>query len=442
MLIFSSRYNLKRRVASLPPLSAEVFAEKVLSAQATNNAAAAKASFEKSCPSCQKTYYSENAFRNHIASQKHRLNELQSKKNGKNEDETASVMSGTFSLGEPINGTAPTSERAEFSDIVDGMKNTSIAPEDPVSRRPSRPTHSSTNGEQQSTPSENRPDDASNVLTQCLFCNSNSNDLKLNVLHMEKSHGMFIPEQSYLVNLEGLLKYLYAKITQNFECLFCHKLKNTVSGIQTHMRDKGHCMIAFDTEDEMLEVGQFYDFSSTYSDDEDSANEPVEEADGTAEDQDGWETDSSTSAAGNDTVFATDYELHLPSGRVAGHRSLAKYYRQNLRNYATTPEERLARQQAIMDGSAENNESENNASNNKNRALTTRANGGLGMVQASESQKHEAKVSERRERNRENRARREYQWGLNRRANHQPHFRVSHLLFFFPLRPLLHSLSA
>ncbi|KAL8870649.1 MAG: hypothetical protein Q9198_007582, partial [Flavoplaca austrocitrina] len=69
----NSRYNLKRRVASLPPLSSEVFAEKVLTAQATSTAAAAKASFEKQCPACQKTYYSENAYQNHLGSQKHRL---------------------------------------------------------------------------------------------------------------------------------------------------------------------------------------------------------------------------------------------------------------------------------------------------------------------------------------------------------------------------------
>ena len=85
---------------------------------------------------------------------------------------------------------------------------------------------------------------------------------------MNKFHGMFIPEQQYLVDLEGLIRYLYSKIVENHECLYCHKLKNSMSSIQTHMRDTGHCMIAFETEEEMVEVGQFYDFSSTYSDDE------------------------------------------------------------------------------------------------------------------------------------------------------------------------------
>ena len=33
-----------------------------------------------------------------------------------------------------------------------------------------------------------------------------------------------------------------------------------------------------------------------------------------------------------------EFELHLPSGRTAGHRSLRTYYRQNLANYPTANE--------------------------------------------------------------------------------------------------------
>jgi pre-60S factor REI1 len=46
------RYNLKRRVASLPPLFSEIFTEKVLANKATAAATAAKASFEKLCTLC------------------------------------------------------------------------------------------------------------------------------------------------------------------------------------------------------------------------------------------------------------------------------------------------------------------------------------------------------------------------------------------------------
>jgi len=46
------RYNLKRRVASLPPIPSEVFSEKVLQARAETSAQADKAGFERPCETC------------------------------------------------------------------------------------------------------------------------------------------------------------------------------------------------------------------------------------------------------------------------------------------------------------------------------------------------------------------------------------------------------
>ncbi|PGH29049.1 pre-60S factor REI1 [[Emmonsia] crescens] len=441
------RYNLKRRVASLPPLSSEIFAEKVLTAQAANSAAAAKASFEKTCAACQKSFFSENAFLNHMASQKHRSREAQLRKNGGLQDETASVMSGTFSLGEPISAGEPANgpptisvqESAadeEFSKIVDAMKETAVDSEDPLSKRPSRPTHSSAPGARQPSPSGAETEhDEDYALTHCMFCNHESETVKLNVFHMRKFHGMFVPEQAYLVDGEGLLKYLFDKISKNNECLYCHKIKSSAAAIQTHMRDKGHCMIAFNTEDEMLEVGQFYDFSSSYSDDEDegededgstaSGSPTTDDAKG-VDKEEGWETDSSASSVdGRDAIY-TDYELHLPSGRTAGHRSLSKYFRQNLRNYPT-PEERILRQRAIADAAQNPDVHDTDASARRNQALVTRGEGGLGMIGASESQKRDVKAAEIREKRSEQKAKKLYEWGVNKRGNFQKHYR-DHLL--------------
>ncbi|EEH05758.1 zinc finger protein [Histoplasma capsulatum G186AR] len=436
------RYNLKRRVASLPPLSSEVFTEKVLAAQAANSAAAAKAAFEKACVACQKTFFSENAFLNHMASQKHRSRDAQLRKNGGLQDETASVMSGTFSLGEPINVGEPitaspatsiqeSAAEEEFSKIVDAMKDTAISSEDPLLKRPSRPTHSSVVGDRQPSPNGTDTEhDEDYALTHCMFCNHNSASVKLNVLHMRKFHGMFVPEQAYLIDGEGLLKYLFDKITKNNECLYCHKIKTSTPAIQTHMRDKGHCMIAFSTEDEMLEVGQFYDFSSTYSDDEDvdgstsTTESPTGGAkgDGDDDDEEGWESDSSISSVVGGNAFHTEYELHLPSGRTAGHRSLFKYFRQNLRNYPT-PEERLLRQREITDAAQNPDVHDTDASARRNQSLVTRVRGGIGMIGASDSQKRYVKAAEVRERRSEQNARKQYEWGINRRGNFQKHFR-------------------
>ena len=498
----------------MPPISSEVFAEKVITAQATTAATAARASFEKACNVCQKTYYSENAYQNHLGSQKHQLN-LSASQNGPSgrapaDEETGSMISSTFSLGDPVNVAPATpaesvdpEAEAEFSKVVNGIKEATISEEEPLplSQRPSRPHHSANeqrsehplspvNGEKTvpviadgKTPVTEQP------LVRCLFCNYDSPSFKLNVHHMTKFHGMFIPEQAYLADLEGLIGYLHKKISENFECLHCHRLKNSMAGIQTHMRDKGHCMIAFETEEEMIEVGQFYDFRSSYSDhdsDEDMEDEDDHreggvkvglkgckipetiitnasgdrEMDDQDENLDDWETDddetedsskqptkppdsrpeavrrfSLTEAVpqrSNDgyhhpnprspsrAAYTSDHELHLPSGRTAGHRSLARYYRQNLHPYPTASE-RVERR-AIEDGHS-NSDSDEEMADARGRQMVTRANGGLGMLGATDAKKREARAVEKRDTKMVQRALKQYQWGVDKKGNQQKHFR-------------------
>ncbi|KAL1966936.1 hypothetical protein VTN77DRAFT_3680 [Rasamsonia byssochlamydoides] len=410
-------YNVKRRVVSLPPVSQEVFTEKVLTAKANSSAAAAKASYEKTCVACQKTFYSENSYQNHVKSSKHKLREARLKQRESLADDTSSVMSSTFSLGDPINKSEAADSESTLSQVTSKLKTTAIEEED------------------EDEVEDEEEDDDEFTTSRCLFCSERASDLQSNVDHMFKAHGMFIPEKDYLVDLDGLIRYLHAKITQNNECLYCHAIRSTAAGIRTHMRDKGHCMIAFETEEEQIEIGQFYDFRSTYSDYEDD-EESAETAEGGVRlagsdaDDDGWETASSATSVESDDeskpyrggreIYQTDYELHLPSGKSVGHRSLARYYRQNLHNYPT-PEERIARHLAIENGTAE--EEDKKTSRNHHRAVITRANGGLGMLGATASQKHEALVSERRERNRAQREERKYMAKVNRAANHQKHYR-------------------
>lgn len=400
---------MKRRVASLPPVSQEIFNEKVLAAKASSNAAAAKASFEKTCVACQKTFYSENSYQNHVKSSKHKAREA--RLNRENADDTSSVMSSTFSLGEPINKP----READVAAITDSLKEATIAEKDEDEEIADADSYSS---------------------SHCLFCNNESTSIEENTEHMFKSHGMFIPERTYLADLEGLIRYLYRKINENSECIYCHVIRNSPAGIKTHMKDKGHCMIAFESEAEQIEIGQFYDFRSTYSDDEND-DDSVEMVDGgvkvsgsDAED-DGWETDASSlddddeegDAKSAPAVYRTEYELHLPSGRTAGHRSLARYYRQNLHNYPTA-EERYARQLAIENGEIQ--EEEKPRGRNANRALVTRANGGTGMIGVADIDKRNVVESERKERTRAIRQEQRYTARVNRAANNQKHFRVCH----------------
>jgi pre-60S factor REI1 len=402
---------------------------------------------------CQKTYYSENAYQNHLLSQKHKANELASAK--RPNDETTSVVSSTFSLGEPVpvrRASIDSAAEEEFTQVVESLQRSGEAPQRPSPvKRPSNPQAGAKapNGAD-STSEDTKVDEDSDATTpaqkdfdiqarlkSCIFCNYSSPTLPLNASHMERFHGMFIPEKDYLVDLEGLVGYLHRKVQEYHQCLYCDKMKSTAFGAQTHMRDKGHCKIPFESEEEQLEIGNYYDFRATYSDSETSEDEDEEDeeerqssskskklgarrASGTVgggneddEDGEGWETDSSASSLDSadltavpaeghlhqferlgkhphhsrrdprnrhqadgwhshahkhtHAVFYDDYEMHLPSGRSVGHRSLNKYYRQNLNSYPTA-DERLERQ-AIEGPDAD--------SQNNNRSVISRDSAGM-----------------------------------------------------------------
>lgn len=418
-----------------------MFTEKVLTARATSSAAAAKASFEKTCDACQKTFYSENSYQNHLKSSKHKLRENALRKRGL-ADDTSSVMSSTFSLGDPINKPSTADDNVStVSNVTEKLKTTAIKEEEE-------------NGDEDMEDEEEGEVEYS--ASKCLFCSEDAADVQANIEHMFKVHGMFVPEKDYLTDQEGLIRYLHAKINENHECLLCHAIRTTAAGIRTHMRDKSHCMIAFETEEEQVEIGQFYDFRSTYSDDEeddededmtdDAGGVPVASSDA---DEEGWETDDSSvdsdaghkSFRGSQPLYQTDYELHLPSGRSVGHRSLAKYYRQNLHSYLSADERAAAHQLAIENGTAEEGEGEQTTiKRNEHKAIISRANGGMGMIGATEQQKSDALTSERRERTRAQRSERKFLAKVNRQANSQKHFRVrdssyagKYMVFLFSL---------
>lgn len=497
-----SRYNLKRRVASLPPISTDVFTEKVLQARAATTAETDKAYFERACDSCQKSYYSENAYQNHLSSHKHKLKEAQGEQPApkKVDDETTSVVSSSFSLGEPL---APSRDEVdsdaeeEFNHIVQGIQNASLAQQRPSPvKRPSNPQPATGEAEaandrdaNSATPVQTNSNEPAWTLESCLFCNYTSPNVSLNINHMERFHGMFIPEKNYLVDLEGLLRQLQIKIREAHECLFCDKAKSTAFAVQTHMRDKGHCKIPFSTEEEQLEIGEFYDFRSTYSDYEEEEIEVEDETNGGAKlggrraskmvgengeviedgEGDGWETDSSASSLDSEdltavpaeghlhqferldkhphhshhdprqrhqadgwhshahkhthAVFHDEYELHLPSGKSVGHRSLNRYFRQNLHNHPLPEEraERLAIEEAEREnGSGEERTGQLVQTNGGRRQMVPR--GMAGMAGVSDEKKKAVAKIELRGRRLEQFHQKKKEWAYGNKLNNHENY--------------------
>lgn len=243
---------------------------------------------------------------------------------------------------------------------------------------------------------------------QCLFCNIDSSTTGHNVEHMSKAHDMFIPDQEDLDDMEGLLSYLFNIITEFHECLFCGKTKETVEGLRSHMIDKGHCRIAFDEE-----LDQFYDFEGG------SADGAEQEMVG--EDEENVEAEKASPPREHDFYQDGDHELRLPSGRILGHRSLSRYYRQNLHSYPT-PAERADRR-AITATEATNGD--NPRPNRPGHQLATGARGEMGMIGVSEFEKRALRATEKKALKQEARARNENEWRVNKESNHQKHYRVS-----------------
>ncbi|KAA8909969.1 C2H2 type zinc-finger-domain-containing protein [Sphaerosporella brunnea] len=377
------QYNLKRKIADLAPLSSEVFAEKILHRQADTQLERERATFEKHCAPCNKTYYSGNGYVNHVGSHKHRQN--------------------------PVGEEPAVAESAALAEKVESL-----------------------NISNDSTPT---PSVTALPLEACLFCPYVSPSLTLNVSHMSKAHGLFIPEATYLVNLPGLIKYLGEKLVFGNMCLYCNKQKGGLEGIRTHMQDKGHTMLAFETEEQQVELGQFYDFRSTYSDagEESSSSDEAaasrskaaggEEDEWEDEDDNGeaWETDSDTSIDSTNlgSIPIDRYELHLPSGRSVGHRSLARYYRQNLRDHPAAPARRAVEYRRADDDDEE--EEDDDEEGGEARAVARR--GETGMIGATTSQKRDVQKMHKLAQAEEQRGRRRFEAGVNRQANSQKHYR-------------------
>lgn len=246
---------------------------------------------------------------------------------------------------------------------------------------------------------------------QCLFCNNDLPTMDDNVEHMYKVHGMFIPNKEDLEDAEGLLLYLFNIISEFHECLYCGKTKETAEGIQSHMIDKGHCNFAFDEE-----LDQFYDFEGQPEVD---AHETQEQS--VREDEEDVEADSVSER--HDFHPDSDHELRLPSGRVLGHRSLSRYYRQNLHSYPT-PSERAERRAITAAGTADG---DNTMPDHPGRQLAIRARGEMSMIGVSEFKKRALRVTEKKALKEEARARNEHEWRVNKESNHQKHYRVSDL---------------
>nr|GAT57697.1 zinc finger protein 622-like protein [Mycena chlorophos] len=308
------RYNMKRRVASLPPVSLEVFNQKVLDRRLeTSIMSSPKGSH---CDVCNKTYTTENAYRSHIQSKKHKEMELKPRP-----APTPRPDAATPTAESPA--PAPVSPTLE---TIEEPKSVSLVVSDDASDSEINQTIDEKIAAARARLSPN----------SCLFCPQEAPTLDENLEHMSAVHSFFVPDAEYLVDLTGLIAYLGEKIAVGNVCIFCNgkgKEFRTLEATRKHMLDKSHCKIAYDSEDDRLEVSDYYDFSSSYPAEDDGKSsteqgewEDVE--DGSDDDESADEEVAEDSESEDDlpdsgiTYGENEMQLVLPSGIRIGHRKL------------------------------------------------------------------------------------------------------------------------
>ncbi|KAJ7395651.1 Zinc finger protein 622 [Pitangus sulphuratus] len=366
------RYNLKRKVAEMPPVTAENFQERVLAQRAV--AEEQNKITATYCTVCSKRFSTFNAYENHLKSKKHlelekkAVQAVSKKVKTLNEKNLEKGLAPESVNKDEMNAAIQQAIRAQPSS---SPKKTYLSPSNPSSspvskesaglsqsrERPEIPPRlqwfeqqAKKLAKQQAEEEEDNEEDWEDMdsdedfgseeemesvgeeedeqaeaesmpavgaipVTDCLFCSHHSRSLTKNVAHMTKIHSFFIPDIEYLVDLRGLIKYLGEKVGVGKICIWCNekgKSFYSTEAVQAHMNDKSHCKL-FTDGDAALEFADFYDFRSTYPDHEDGEDVEVP----------GKRPAERELDYDDDTM-----ELILPSGARVGHRSLMRYYKQ------------------------------------------------------------------------------------------------------------------
>ncbi len=275
------RYNLKRKVAEMAPVSKEIFDQRMATHEAQMKLLSGETKEPTGyCAACRKSFNTQKAYENHLASKKHK--------------ETAAKF-----------------DKKEDKDLIENNR---------LNRKPSESTADAEEMEEDIEVEEVDSDEWDEFdeggdpvpVTDCVFCSHHSRDLERNLVHMTEKHSFFLPDADYLVDLEGMMTYLGEKVGQGLMCLYCNERSKhfqSLSAVQRHMEDKQHCRIKHD-QDALLEYSRFYDFTASYPD--------ADGGEGGEEGEDAVELNQ---------IDDSGYELVLPSGARVGHRSLMRYYR-------------------------------------------------------------------------------------------------------------------
>lgn len=335
------RYNLKRKVANLPPITSEMFAEKMLQQQQlqemqrnnTGRGSSARSSGQRQQTKRDKKR-EEKLLRKMAHTKISDEKEVPPRPTSPAASE-ASMSSSTFSLGEPVDDAQSVTTEEDNADTT-------------PHRQYNDDTETEGEDDEEERLIQQKLAEAVKIPPNVCFVDGKEFDtVEQNVEYMERTYGLFIPEKEYLVDLNGLIGYLGEKIGLGKMCLYCNYEGRNLEGVRQHMRAKQHVKIPYESTEQKLEISDYYDFRSSYSSrprvrktkktiPEDEDWEDVSDFEDDDEDGEVIQVDGDSDEEldeDEDALYVDDsgYQLQLASGYRAGHRSLQRYYRQNLR---------------------------------------------------------------------------------------------------------------
>jgi pre-60S factor REI1 len=239
--------------------------------------------------------------------------------------------------------------------------------------------------------------------TQCIFCNHDSDTPESNIEHMSSSHGLFLPQIEQLADLDTFIRYLGAIVWKFHECVYCATIRSSKKGIQQHMKDKGHYMLNFDKEPDLIE---FWDFSDGESEGDES--------------QEAAETSGGRSQGKAKKL--SNMELLLPSGKVISSRSESQSFQ---RQTFACRREFKAKTMELTEGDAEyeTTEADSTATGGREQRLLARRHQ-MGMIGISDQQKQTLMVTEKKMQKREAVAKAAHRWATEKVANKQKFYKV------------------
>lgn len=296
------RYNLKRRVAQLVPVSNDTFQLKVASSKDHVKYDDFGFVIEESKPKPKK-----HILRQTILNRGRTLQVSNDEHSSRDISPAISDIS-TFSLG-------TLKSQGEFENDLDVHSLASNSLKADITDYNSDDTENldSSDFEEQVT-ELNAPLD----LTDCFYCGVSLDTIDDNIQHLLLNHSLYIPNLNYLSDKEGLIRFLSDTIVLDKECIKCGYTSNKLMGIRQHIIAKGHVYIPYETKEMRSFIDKYYDFTIIMDEHEDSS-------DGEIDDESDLKDEYTVA-----TIDSTGIELALPNGFKLGHRSMSKYYRQNL----------------------------------------------------------------------------------------------------------------